>query len=251
MKLSDAQIARLLGTKICFTYDNDVAPWIKDGIISIPKDNVFAEDYSCYFMRSEFFTIGAFSYSWSAFPEFVSIGRYCSIGGSVSILPISHQTNMFTTSSLVYHTRFMPRAKYYEDMGYDMDDGIGHFHPTNNGDVIIGHDVYIGEHVTLRRGINIGDGAIIGSRAVITKDVPPYAVVVGNPGRIVRFRYSDKQIASLNDLKWWDFDFKTVQTKTHHTDMELFIDRMTHLIDNKEINRFRPSRNYIGKLISQ
>ena len=75
----------------------------------------------------------------------------------------------------------------------------------NRGDTNIGHDVWIGREAVILPGTHIGHGAIIGSHAVVTKDVPPYAVVVGNPGRVVKQRFPDPIIAKLLAIAWWDW----------------------------------------------
>lgn len=72
--------------------------------------------------------------------------------------------------------------------------------------VHIGHDVWIGAHALFPSEVNVGTGAIVGSGAVVTKDVPPYAIVGGNPARLIRYRFSQKQIADLLESRWWEFD---------------------------------------------
>ncbi len=74
------------------------------------------------------------------------------------------------------------------------------------GDVHIGSDVWIGAGAAILAGVTIGHGAIIGARAVVTADAPPYSVTVGNPGRVVRLRFSAMQIAGLLQTAWWDLD---------------------------------------------
>lgn len=76
----------------------------------------------------------------------------------------------------------------------------------NKGDIIIGNDVWIGFEAVILAGVTIGDGAIIGSRAVVTKDVPPYAIVGGVPAKPIRRRFDDKTIEKLEALRWWDWD---------------------------------------------
>ena len=71
------------------------------------------------------------------------------------------------------------------------------------GNIEIGNDVWLGYRATIMAGVKIGHGAIVGSHAVVTKDVPPYAIVGGNPAKIIRQRFSDSQIAALLDLEWW------------------------------------------------
>ncbi len=73
------------------------------------------------------------------------------------------------------------------------------------GDTVVGNDVWIGREAVILPGIRIGDGAIVGARAVVGRDVPPYAVVVGNPARVVRRRFDDDTIAALLSIRWWDW----------------------------------------------
>jgi virginiamycin A acetyltransferase len=73
------------------------------------------------------------------------------------------------------------------------------------GDTVIGNDVWIGRDAVILPGITIGDGAIIGAHAVVSRDVPPYAVVVGNPARIARRRFSETEIDALLAIRWWDW----------------------------------------------
>lgn len=83
-------------------------------------------------------------------------------------------------------------------------------HPSTKGDVVIGNDVWIGTDALITSGVTIHDGAVIGARAVVTRDVPPYAIVAGNPARIIRFRFSDQVIDRLLEAKWWDWDEKWI-----------------------------------------
>ena len=75
----------------------------------------------------------------------------------------------------------------------------------NKGDIIVGNDVWIGYEAVILAGVTIGDGAIIGTRAVVTKDVPPYTIVGGVPAKPIRKRFDDETIARLLKLKWWDW----------------------------------------------
>ena len=77
--------------------------------------------------------------------------------------------------------------------------------------ITIGNDVWIGQHVTIMPGVHIGDGAIIGANSVVASDIPPYAVAVGNPCRVVRMRFDDEFIAYLLQLKWWDWDIEKIE----------------------------------------
>ncbi len=78
------------------------------------------------------------------------------------------------------------------------------------GDTIVGNDVWIGQNVTVLPGVHIGDGAIIGANSVVTKDVPPYAIVGGNPAKLLRKRFDDETIDFLLKLKWWDWSAEKI-----------------------------------------
>lgn len=78
-------------------------------------------------------------------------------------------------------------------------------HPHSKGDVIIGNDVWVGTEALIMSGVRIGDGAVIGARAVVTRDVPPYAIVAGHPARLVRYRFAQERIDRLLRLAWWNW----------------------------------------------
>ena len=80
-------------------------------------------------------------------------------------------------------------------------EGLGH-----RGDTVIGNDVWIGREAVIMPGVAIGDGAIIGTRAQVSRDVPPYAVVVGNPGKVVKLRFPPEVVSALLAIRWWDWD---------------------------------------------
>ena len=79
------------------------------------------------------------------------------------------------------------------------------------GDTTIGNDVWIGQNVTIMPGVHIGDGAIIGTNSVVAKDIPPYAIAVGNPCRVVRKRFDDELIDILLKLRWWDKSIEEIE----------------------------------------
>jgi virginiamycin A acetyltransferase len=78
------------------------------------------------------------------------------------------------------------------------------------GDTMIGNDVWIGREAVIMPGVTVGDGAIIGTRAQVSRDVPPYAVVVGNPGRVVKLRFPPEIVAELLAIRWWDWDAEKI-----------------------------------------
>lgn len=129
----------------------------------------------------------------------LKIGKFCSLAGGVHIfLGCNHRTEWITTYPFPHFSEYFPNAKNIKD------------YQTTNGDVIIGNDVWIGEQVTIFSGVTIGDGAVIAGRSVVTKDVEPYAIVGGNPARLIKKRFDDDTIKSLLDLKWWDWSSEKI-----------------------------------------
>lgn len=129
----------------------------------------------------------------------VKIGRYCSIAKHAKIGLLQHPTDWLGTSTRFYNV--------YEQNWYRF---LGKRVAVCNYDtqkiVEIGNDVWIGNGAILMCGVKIGDGAIVASGAVVTKDVPPYAIVGGVPARIIKYRFSEETIADLQDLQWWRYD---------------------------------------------
>jgi hypothetical protein len=82
----------------------------------------------------------------------------------------------------------------------------GSGHPVSKGDVVIENDVWIGYGCTVLSGVRIGSGSVVAAKSVVTRDVPPYAIVAGNPAKVVRYRFTEQIIRLLCDLRWWDLD---------------------------------------------
>lgn len=78
------------------------------------------------------------------------------------------------------------------------------------GDIIIGNDVWLGYDSLIKNGVTIGNGAIVASRAVVVKDVPPYAIVAGNPAKVVKMRFDDKTIERLEKISWWNWNIDKI-----------------------------------------
>ncbi|WP_164835213.1 CatB-related O-acetyltransferase [Sinorhizobium meliloti] len=144
----------------------------------------------------EITSFGAFSYinGRGRFSN-VRIGRYCSIAEAVSVGYPEHPIDWMSTSSLQYM-----RPNWSKVSG-----DWKRVQHTTVRETVIGNDVWIGAGVFLRTGITIGTGAVIGAHAVVTKDVEPYSVVVGNPGRVIRKRLPDRIIPDLVASAWWEF----------------------------------------------
>ena len=89
------------------------------------------------------------------------------------------------------------------------EDGFTH----SNGDIVIGSDTWVTNRCTVMSGVTIGDGAVVGTKAVVAKDVRPYAIVVGNPAREIGRRFSDEQVEALLRIRWWDWPTELVKER--------------------------------------
>lgn len=109
---------------------------------------------------------------------------------------------------------------------YDMQWSAEYPKTYSRGKITIGSDVWIGEDVKIMDGVTIGDGAVVGAAAVVAKDVPPYAIVVGNPIQIKRYRFAPDKIKILLKIKWWDLDDEKIKAELPYaTDIDEFIRR--------------------------
>ena len=122
----------------------------------------------------------------------VKVGSFCSIADNVTIfIGGNHRTDWVTT---------YPFGHIHKDVF----DHHGKGHPATKGDVVIGNDVWIGSGSTILSGIKIGDGAVIAANSVVVKDIPAYAIAGGNPAKVLKMRFSRKQIDKLLQNPWWE-----------------------------------------------
>ncbi|MBP4048947.1 CatB-related O-acetyltransferase [Chromobacterium violaceum] len=133
--------------------------------------------------------------------KFCSLANKCKFAMSGSVHPI----NAFTAYPLFWNRLYDRDVKGFADIA----PGPEHYHKIY-GDTEIGNDVWVGYDALILPGVKIGDGAIVGARSVVTKDVPPYAIVAGNPARIIRKRFDDSTIRKLLVLRWWDWRMEDI-----------------------------------------
>ena len=130
------------------------------------------------------------------------IGKFCSIACGAKFL--FNSANHTQTSLSTY-----PFAIFFDEWGLRMQDVADAW--DNKGDIVIGSDVWIGYEAVILAGVTVGHGAIIGTRAVVTKDVPPYTIVGGVPAKPIRKRFADDVIEKLLALRWWDWPAEKIR----------------------------------------
>ncbi len=174
------------------------------GIFDLPADTVFEPPCSIKWMRVEHsLRVGAFSYAVSGYYFGASIARYVSIGEQVQVGRGSHPVRWASTSPVFYQ-------RYEAVLNFSVPEAANH---TTDAPYVaakmttIGNDVYIGHGAFLVQGVTVGDGAVIGAGAVVTKDVPAFSIVAGNPARVKGMRFDDATIERMQRVKWWDYAF--------------------------------------------
>lgn len=123
------------------------------------------------------------------------IGSFCSIGSGAAFIVAGNQGHRHEWIS-TFPFYWMPEVQAFRDAknGY-----------LPAGDTVIGNDVWIGSEAIIMPGVRVGNGAVIGTRAVVTRDVEPYSIIGGNPAKVIRKRFRDREIALLDEMAWWDW----------------------------------------------
>lgn len=166
----------------------------------IKNPNIIVGDYTYY---DDFEDVQNFEknvkYHFDFIGDKLIIGKFCMIASDATF--IMNGGNHLTDAISTY-----PFAIFGEDWANAMD---GKNYPSKK-DTIIGNDVWIGHRATIMPGVTVGNGAIIATNAVVTKDVPPYAMVGGNPAKVIKKRFTEEQIKQLLELKWWDWEIEKI-----------------------------------------
>ena len=164
---------------------------------TITRKNIEVGDFS-YFDGSNFEKHVTHHYDFIG--DKLIIGKFCQIGRNVEFVMngANHQMNSITTYPFYIFKGWDQKPTDEKDLPY-------------KGDTVVGNDVWIGQNVTILPGIHIGDGAIIGANSVVSKNVPPYSVVAGNPIKLIRKRFDDELIGLLLTFKWWNKPIEEIQ----------------------------------------
>ncbi len=146
-------------------------------------------------------TVGKyFGMNESCFVARATVGAYGAIGARTSINPFNHPTDWLSINEFQYHPNSFDWVPEYNDF-----ERLSRT-PDMFRHVTIGNDVWTGHNVNIMSGVSVGDGAVIAAGAVVTRDVPPYAIVAGVPATVKRYRFSETVIERLLALKWWELE---------------------------------------------
>lgn len=173
------------------------------GMASRHEDGIiFSYSLRKFLIRERKVSLGAYSYGQLTdllkFPINTVIGRYVSIGPGVKIFQANHPLSFMSMHPFFYRKEL----------------GIVDKEMIDRRRINIGHDVWIGANAIITPGCStIGNGSVIGAGAVVTKNIPTYAIVSGNPAKIIRYRYSRDQIEKLEKLKWWKKNLTELRLK--------------------------------------
>jgi virginiamycin A acetyltransferase len=171
----------------------------------IKNPNIIVGDYTMYndFVSDPMqFEKNNVLYHYPVNNDRLIIGRFCSVACGARFIFTSANHTLRSLSTY-------PFPIFFEEWGLDKKQVASAW--DNKGDIVIGNDVWIGYEAVILSGVHVGDGAIIGTRAVVTKDVSPYAVVGGIPAKEIKKRYDDDTIRKLQQIKWWDWPFDKIQ----------------------------------------
>ena len=173
----------------------------------ITRENIEVGDYTMYndFYRDpREFEKNNVLYHYPVNQDKLIIGKYCSIACGAKFI--------FTSANHTSHSlATYPFPIFFEEWGLDGGNITEAW--DNKGNITIGNDVWIGYEAVIMQGVTIGDGAIIGTRAVVTKDVPPYSVVGGVPAKLIKKRFNDEIIKQLLKVQWWNWEEEKVKEK--------------------------------------
>ena len=157
---------------------------------TIKNPNIIVGDFT-YIADSEFESHVTHHYDFIG--DKLIIGKFCQIAAGVEFVMngANHQMNAVSTFPFYTLEGWDMKPPAASDMSF-------------KGDTVIGNDVWIGQNATILPGVHIGDGAIVGANSVVASDIEPYSIVVGNPAKLIRYRFDGELTSLLLKFKWWD-----------------------------------------------
>ena len=232
-----AALAERMAKRKLFRRAHVHAPYAEETQHSLFNKTLEIEPYTNLIAHGHFATMGSFSYTWSKLEPDMVVGRYCSISWNMQVFGMQHPMGSISTSAVMYAPGDVSlRALLDEENVTD----YPFVHRSDKAAPKIGHDVWIGMNVTLARGISISTGAIIAAGAVVTKDVEPYAIVGGNPARLIRYRFSPETCRRMLASHWWDYKLTSLRHLNMH-DPERFLEAFESAVTMGQVEPFAPA----------
>ncbi|WP_305121102.1 CatB-related O-acetyltransferase [Desertivirga xinjiangensis] len=145
----------------------------------------------------------------------ITIGSYCSIARGTAIQEHNHNWNSATSYFIKYRI-------FNKPYGSDV---------VSKGPIILGNDVWIGTQSVILTGVTIGDGAVVAANSVVTKDVPPYAIVGGTPAKVLKYRFSAEIIEKLLEVKWWEWAESKLRRNETFFDGTLTLEKIKNIVE--------------------
>jgi acetyltransferase-like isoleucine patch superfamily enzyme len=226
------------------------------GSISLPLNCQFESPCSTKWMEIHHsISMGAFSYAVSGYFFACKIGRYCSIGENVQVGRGDHPLDWLSTSPFQY----LDRREIFSYEGFDFEGGLSweshykpHYRPIRSPNQIkhieIGNDVWIGQGAYIKPGIKIGNGSVIGAHAVVTKNVPAYAIVAGNPANVKKMRFEEGIIERLEEIKWWQYAIWDI-SKIQFDNIYLAIETIEELAGERFLTPYMGERINLSDIV--
>ncbi len=173
---------------------------------------------ACIYSGTHFYKSSLGRYSYIGYDSeiiYCEIGNFCSLANQTIIGGATHPLDWVSTSPVFYNVAG----------GTNCHLGNKELNPFKK--TYIGNDVWVGERAIILQGITVGNGAVIGAGSVVTKDVPPYAIVAGCPAKIIRYRFDENTISALEKVKWWNLsDEKLKKFSEYINDPKVFVEKL-------------------------